>query len=82
MSQHLYRIPDVLQDWPWTRHLNPHFEEGKRASEAWLETFKPFTLRGQMAFDKCDFGMFTKFSCDMVSSWRRRPSIRTVVLPE
>ncbi|CAA7262204.1 unnamed protein product [Cyclocybe aegerita] len=51
MSEQQYTLPDLLQNWPWNRHLSPYYEEAKRESSAWVESFKPFDQDGQRAFD-------------------------------
>ena len=56
MSTKTYRIPNVLQDWPWQRHVNVNLSEGSEESTKWLESFKPFTPKGQAAFNACNFG--------------------------
>ncbi|KAJ7894310.1 terpenoid synthase [Mycena olivaceomarginata] len=43
-------FPDTLCNWPWLRHLNPHFEVCKDESAAWLETFNAFSPKAQKAF--------------------------------
>jgi hypothetical protein len=48
-------FPDTLCNWPWLRHLNPHFEVCKDESAAWLETFNAFSPKAQKAFNRCDF---------------------------
>jgi hypothetical protein len=53
------RIPDVLARWPWPRAVNPHYEECKRESSAWIESFAKhaFGPRIQKAFKLCDTSM-------------------------
>ncbi|KAJ6483194.1 terpenoid synthase [Mycena sanguinolenta] len=53
----LIHLPDMLRDWPWPRHVNPHFAVCKEESEAWLETFKAFSPKAQKAFNLCDFNL-------------------------
>jgi hypothetical protein len=50
-------IPDTLAYFPWPRTLNPHFEECKAESDAWIQSFKVFTPKAQIAFNKCDFSL-------------------------
>ena len=58
-----FYIPKTMANWPWQRAINPHYEEMKAESNAWLKTFKPFNEKSQIAFDKCDFGArFEAFS--------------------
>ena len=49
-------LRDTMVHWPWPRAINPHYEEVKATSNAWFESFKPFTTQSQIAFNKCDFG--------------------------
>ena len=57
-------LPNTMAHWPWPRAINPHYEEAKAASNAWFESFNPFTPQSQIAFDKCDFGK-TAFICNI-----------------
>ncbi|KAJ6459981.1 terpenoid synthase [Mycena sanguinolenta] len=50
-------FPDTLRNWPWPRHLNPHFAVCKKESETWLEMFKAFSPKAQKAFNLCDFNL-------------------------
>ncbi|KAI0284089.1 terpenoid synthase [Russula brevipes] len=51
-----YYIPDLLESWKWTRrHLNPHYQEVKEESEAWVRCFGAFSPKAQEAYDRCDF---------------------------
>jgi Delta6-protoilludene synthase len=50
-----FKLPDTLEHWPWKRLLNPHFQEVKDESAAWLRSFKAFEPRQQRKFDLCDF---------------------------
>ena len=53
-NHNLLHIPETLEDWPWLRVINSHYEEVKRESNAWFESFKPFNERSKYAFDLCD----------------------------
>ena len=35
----VFRLPKILQDWPWPRQINPLYEEIKGRSLAWLLNF-------------------------------------------
>lgn len=48
-------LPDTLASWPWPRFINPHYEDCKRESSAWTESFHAFGPKAQAAFNKCDF---------------------------
>ncbi|KAJ7238782.1 putative terpene cyclase [Mycena haematopus] len=52
-----FRLPDMLSNWPWPRHLNPHYEVCKEESAAWLEMFHAFSPKAQKAFNLCDFNL-------------------------
>ncbi|KAH7928453.1 terpenoid synthase [Leucogyrophana mollusca] len=58
-AQEVFYMPDTVVDWPWPRIINPHFEEVKLESEAWLRSLKAFTPESQKAFDKGDFCLFS-----------------------
>jgi hypothetical protein len=60
-------IPDTLRYWPWARDINPHYEECKRESAAWAESFKAFSPKAQIAFNKCDFS-----GCLLITSSKSR----------
>ncbi|KAF8882266.1 isoprenoid synthase domain-containing protein [Infundibulicybe gibba] len=57
-----YRIPDTLHNWPWRRHLNPHYSVCKMESAAWFETFKAFSPKAQDAFNRCDFSLLASLA--------------------
>ncbi|KAK0443667.1 terpenoid synthase [Desarmillaria tabescens] len=56
-SDVMFRIPNTLTYWPWPRRINPHYEDAKAASEAWLRSFKMFGSETQSAFDHCAFSL-------------------------
>ena len=73
-------FPDNLADWPWPRAINPHYQECKAASEAWIRTFNAFGPKAQKVFDKCDFSMSRFVSGGMAYlTVLRRPFGRTRV---
>ncbi|KAF8970725.1 terpenoid synthase [Flammula alnicola] len=59
-------LPETMANWPWRRAINPHYEEVKAASNAWFESFKPFTPQSQIAFNKCDFEHL-RTGCDLMN---------------
>lgn len=62
MRDKQYYIPDLLhwQGWPWKRRLSPHYSDVKAESTAWTESFKPFSERGQKAFNACDLSQYSE----------------------
>ncbi|KAB5518870.1 terpenoid synthase [Coniochaeta sp. 2T2.1] len=52
---HSIVLPNMLATWKWPRCINPHYDEVKRASGAWLAGFGAFSPKAQQAFDRCDF---------------------------
>lgn len=56
MAGKLVKVPDLLRDWPWQRHLNKSYDQAKAASFEWFTSFKAFDAKSQDAFDRCDFG--------------------------
>lgn len=60
---HSIVLPNMLANWKWPRRINPHYEEVKRASAAWLAGFGAFSPRAQHAFDRCDFSMWIAGNC-------------------
>ena len=48
----------MLATWKWPRRINPHYDEVKQASAAWLAGFGAFSPKAQQAFDRCDFSMW------------------------
>ncbi|EIN12000.1 terpenoid synthase [Punctularia strigosozonata HHB-11173 SS5] len=65
-SQPIIYLPDNLASWPWPRSLNPHYEECKADSAAWLESFKAFDPKAQSAFNLCDFTN-NRTGCDLMN---------------
>ncbi|KAJ6479121.1 terpenoid synthase [Mycena sanguinolenta] len=60
-------LPDTLRNWPWLRHLSPHYPVCKEESEAWLETFKAFSPEAQQAFNLCDFNLLASLAYSNLS---------------
>lgn len=58
-SPQRFYIPNCLEYWPWPRHINPHYQEVKKASAAWAESFGAFNPKAQHAYNACDFSEFT-----------------------
>ena len=56
-----FRLPNLLENWPWCRSLSPYYEEAKSESSAWVRSFLPFDQKGQRAFDACDLSKFWAF---------------------
>lgn len=56
MSTAQFFLPDTLADYPWPRHLNPHYEVVAPESSQWTESFKAFSPKAQKSFNRCDFG--------------------------
>ena len=56
-----FRLPDLLENWPWSRCLSPYYEEAKGESSSWVRSFLPFDQKGQRAFDACDLSKFWAF---------------------
>jgi len=54
------KLPDFVETWPWQRELNPHYEEAKREANEWAHSFGFFDAKSQDAFDRCEFGKFTR----------------------
>ncbi|KAF8882265.1 terpenoid synthase [Infundibulicybe gibba] len=61
-----FKIPDTLHNWPWRRHLNPHYSICKMESAAWFETFEAFSPKAQDAFNRCDF-TGCRVGCDLMN---------------
>lgn len=53
-----FYLPDPLAQWPWKRELNPHYEQVKPTSEAWLHSFQLLDAKSQKSFDRCNFGKY------------------------
>ncbi|KAF9002134.1 isoprenoid synthase domain-containing protein [Cyathus striatus] len=58
-----YNLPDLFANWPWQRTANPHYDEVKKETRAWIESFKIFGEKELAAFDKYDF-KFARVTCD------------------
>jgi hypothetical protein len=51
-----FYLPDAMNDWPWPRTLNPHFEAVKVEVDAWFRDFKGLGNEVHEAFDKSGVG--------------------------
>ena len=51
------RIPDLLENWPWPRRINPLYAEVTAEGNEWLRSFSPFSQKSQHAFERCMFGL-------------------------
>ncbi|KDR78286.1 hypothetical protein GALMADRAFT_266794 [Galerina marginata CBS 339.88] len=79
MSEQQYRLPDLLCDWPWTRYSSPHYPKAKKESSDWVNSFHPFSARGQKGFEACDLNLlasltysrrneeFVRAGCDLMN---------------
>ncbi|KAF8884017.1 terpenoid synthase [Infundibulicybe gibba] len=61
------RIPDTLRNWPWPRHLNPHYSICKTESAAWCEAFRAFSPKAQDAFNRCDFNLLASLAFPLLN---------------
>lgn len=50
-----YQLPRPLATWPFPRRLNPHYEEVKAASDAWLANIKALSPAAQIRHDVSNF---------------------------
>ena len=80
MSTPQYAIPNLLRNWPWTRHLSKYYADVKNESSAWVESLHPFGPDGQKSFNDCNFSeilplsrlfcffffLWLKFTCPQV----------------
>ncbi|KAI0333184.1 terpenoid synthase [Cubamyces sp. BRFM 1775] len=62
LSQVYFHLPDTLKYWPWQRRINPHYAKVSAASAAWIESFKAFSPKGQVAFNRCNFGLLASLA--------------------
>ncbi|KAF9528055.1 terpenoid synthase [Crepidotus variabilis] len=79
MSQQRFTLPDILLNWPSASHISPFYEDAKRASSTWVESFSPFDRKGQDAFNACDLNLlaalaysnrnaeFVRVGCDFMN---------------
>jgi len=56
------RLPNLLADWPYPRHLNPHYSQARAESSSWIQRFHAFRPSAQRAFDACDFNLLSAFA--------------------
>ncbi|KAJ7493620.1 terpenoid synthase [Mycena latifolia] len=68
-----FRLPNTLAQWPYQRQINPSYDEIKRESSTWLESFNAFCPKAQSAFNRCDFNLlaslaYPKASCHHLRS--------------
>ncbi|KAF9556629.1 terpenoid synthase [Agrocybe pediades] len=62
MTTQEYLIPDLLREWPWERKLHPSYPEIKAEVSAWIESLRPFSRRGQKAYNDCDFNLLASLT--------------------
>ncbi|KAF9002081.1 isoprenoid synthase domain-containing protein [Cyathus striatus] len=67
-----YQLPEILQGWPWTRRLSPHYEACKAESLAWIQSHHPFPPEGQDRYDACDsskiqYAYYIRAACDLMN---------------
>ena len=53
-----FHLPNFLDNWPWPRRINPHYDEVKLEGCTWLEDFGVFSPRAQRAFNACNFSKY------------------------
>ncbi|KAF8212710.1 terpenoid synthase [Mycena galopus ATCC 62051] len=61
-----FYLPDMLPQWPWPRSINSFYEEAKKESAEWCESFKAFSPKAQKAFNLCDFNG-CRIGCDLMN---------------
>lgn len=49
-------VPDTMAHWPWSRRINPYYEDVAAESAEWLRSFEAFSPGLQAVFDRCKFG--------------------------
>ncbi|KAJ7854579.1 terpenoid synthase [Mycena olivaceomarginata] len=47
----------MLKNWPWPRSISPFYEQVKKESSEWCESFQAFSPKAQNAFNICDFSL-------------------------
>lgn len=50
-------LPNTLDDYPWPRHLNPHYDIVAPESSKWAESFHAFSPKAQKSFNRWDIGI-------------------------
>lgn len=56
-------LPNTMTNWPWPRAMNPHYEVVKAEVDASFREFKALSAESQEAYDKCDSGSASVFTC-------------------
>ncbi|KAJ7599440.1 terpenoid synthase [Mycena floridula] len=56
----------TLDSWPWSRQINPMYEELTTESSEWLRSFKAFSPKSQKAFDAGAFDTL-RTACDLMN---------------
>ena len=57
MSATHFILPNILANYPWPRHLNPHYDVVAPESSKWTESFQAFSPKAQKSFNRCDIGI-------------------------
>ncbi|KAK7691188.1 hypothetical protein QCA50_006291 [Cerrena zonata] len=50
-------IPNLLDNWPWPRQLNPYHAISKSESDSWAQSFNAFDSEAQHVYNKCNFSL-------------------------
>ncbi|KAJ6571005.1 terpenoid synthase [Mycena vulgaris] len=61
MESSTFILPDLLANWPFSTKPNPQ-QNIVADSAAWVESFGAFSPRAQIAFNRCQFGIFTSLA--------------------
>ncbi|KAG2038523.1 terpenoid synthase [Suillus americanus] len=60
-------IPDTMTNWPWSRTINPHYEDVKSEVDACIRDIKALSPELLVAFDKCNTALLIALAYPNVS---------------
>ena len=57
-----FQLPDLTEDWPFPRIINPHFKDVAPVSADWIDDFNAFSFKRRVAFRKANFGLIASLA--------------------
>ncbi|KAI9447578.1 terpenoid synthase [Lactarius indigo] len=75
MSERYY-IPKTLENWKWPRRVNPHYNEVKEETAAWIKSSGVLSPKAEEAYDRCDINLFASLAYPLHDKDRLRTCCR------
>ncbi|KAH9071470.1 terpenoid synthase [Lactarius deliciosus] len=61
-----YYIPNTLENWKWSRRINPHHNEVQAATAAWIRSSGALSPKALKAYDRCNI-THLRTCCDFMN---------------